>query len=117
MAGRKLVGNAQRRTASGVLQHGSIRCLPDPAAARKASRCDTGAATSLAELGCDATREALEEALSGAFASVLGVSLSPGPLTRPERQRAGLRGAAPAPRGTGSAAPPGSFSRAAAAGR
>jgi lipoate-protein ligase A len=82
VAGRKLVGSAQRRAGGGVLQHGSIRLAPDPLEARRASGLETGAATSLRELGVEPSVEALVEAFREAFSGRLGVDLErvePGP--------------------------------------
>lgn len=89
--GHKLVGSAQRRTRGAVLQHGSIRVHPDPAAAREAAGIGGLAATSLAELDvpcsygdlCDACVTAFERSLSAVFA--------PEPLSDRERQAAAAR--------------------------
>jgi lipoate-protein ligase A len=75
VAGRKLVGSAQRRAGGGVLQHGSIRLAPDPLEVRRASGLETGAATSLRELGIDPSAEELVEACRVAFSARLGVKL------------------------------------------
>lgn len=86
--GRKLVGSAQRRAGGAVLQHGSIRLAPDPPAASAAAGLDPDAATSLAELGCDASLEALVEACVRAFADRLGARLETGALTPAEEAAA-----------------------------
>ncbi len=99
VGGRKLVGSAQWRAGGAVLQHGSLRLRPDPGAAREAAGLDTRVATSLAEIGCGASLEQVLGALRAAFEAALGGPLRPGRLSRVERDRAGDRGAAPAPRG------------------
>ena len=112
--GRKLVGSAQRRTRRGVLQHGSIRLRPDPAALRLAAGLDPGAATSLSELGCRASPQAVQAALCEAFAAVLGGRLEPGTLSTAEVRAAQRLArtlgppadpAAPTPRGFSRVAP------------
>jgi lipoate-protein ligase A len=95
-AGRKLAGSAQRRTGAGVLQHGSLRVVPDLPAAGRAARVDGGAATSLRELGIDASVEAVRDRCIQAFAEVLGARFQRGSLGPPERRWAALRGACPA---------------------
>jgi lipoate-protein ligase A len=84
--GRKLVGSAQRRTSSEVLQHGSLRLAPDAPAARGAAGLTEGA-TSLRELGCEAAPEAVEAALVQAFAAALGACFARSDL-RPDEVRA-----------------------------
>lgn len=96
--GRKLVGSAQRRTAAGVLQHGSIRLAADPVAARRASGLEGTPATSLDELGCRAGREELQDACIEAFSEALDARLVPDALDAGERSRAELRGPHPARR-------------------
>lgn len=60
VAGRKLVGSAQRRRGRAFLQHGSIPLSPDPR---------VPSATSLSELlGGSRSRSEVEEAISEAFA-------------------------------------------------
>ena len=95
-AGRKLAGSAQRRTGAGVLQHGSLRVVPDPPGARRAARVDGGAATSLRELGIDAGVEAVRDRCIEAFAEALGTHFQGGSLGPSERRRAALRRACPA---------------------
>jgi len=70
--GRKLAGSAQRRTQGGILQHGSIRLIPDPLEARRASSVGGAGATSLMELGADPDPEILLAACAEAFEPVLG---------------------------------------------
>ena len=76
VGGRKLAGSAQRRAAGAVLQHGSIRLEPDPAAAAAAVGLGPGA-TSLRELGVsgEVTWDVLGNALSAALGRLLGVRL------------------------------------------
>jgi lipoate-protein ligase A len=88
VAGRKLVGSAQRRSGTGVLQHGSLRLGPDPRRAREAAGLLPDGATSLAELGHAIEAARVREALAEAFADVLGVRLEPGALDDRERARA-----------------------------
>jgi lipoate-protein ligase A len=103
--GRKLVGSAQRRAGGGVLQHGSIRLRPDTPAVREASSLTGSRATSLAELGVNATPEALQSACVESLAEALGAIFEPTPLTGAERDWAQSRveshrrdpGFAPAP--------------------
>jgi lipoate-protein ligase A len=92
VGGRKLVGSAQRRVAGAVLQHGSIRLAPDPAAAAQAAGLGA-AATSLAELGLGVAhaRSALAAALPVALQDLLGAKLEPGSLEGPERRAARAR--------------------------
>jgi lipoate-protein ligase A len=72
-AGAKLVGSAQRRTAWGLLQHGSLR-LRDDGAEYQAL---LGAAPEAPPAGIGCTREAIEAALVAAFARALGGRLEP----------------------------------------
>ncbi len=95
-AGRKLAGSAQRRTGGGVLQHGSVRVVPDPPGARLAAHVDGGAATSLRELGIDASVEVVRDRCIEAFAETLGARFQGGSLGPSECLRAGLRRACPA---------------------
>jgi len=92
-AGRKLAGSAQRRTGAAVLQHGSLRIVPDPPGARRAARVNRGAATSLRELGIDASVEAVRERCIQAFTEALGARFLRGCLGSSERRWAALRGA------------------------
>ncbi len=77
VAGRKLIGSAQRRRAGAVLQHGSIRMAADPPAAVAASGLTLGPATSLEEQGSPAAEERLRAALVEEFARVLNAAFSP----------------------------------------
>lgn len=90
--GRKLAGSAQRRAQGAVLQHGSIRLAPDPAAAAAAARLGSGA-TSLGELGVapGAARRALVAELPTALARLLGAAVEPAALTASERAAARAR--------------------------
>jgi lipoate-protein ligase A len=111
VGGCKLVGSAQRRSAGGVLQHGSLRLAPDPPGARAAAGLAGDAATSLAELGFALGAERVREALVAAFARVLDLRFETASLGERELAEAALLAdASPAviPRG---------FSRAPAAGR
>jgi lipoate-protein ligase A len=89
--GRKLAGSAQRRTAAGVLQHGSIRVHPDPPELRAAAGLSSGVATSLRELGCRHGEAVLREAFVAGFREVLGVGLERGVLDPSEEDRARRR--------------------------
>jgi lipoate-protein ligase A len=91
VAGRKLVGSAQRRARGGVLQHGSIRLAPDPLEATRAVGFAPGAATSLTELGMRVRREEVEEALTLAFRTALGTPLKESALSASERRSAERR--------------------------
>jgi lipoate-protein ligase A len=92
--GLKLVGSAQRRAHGAVLQHGSIRLGPDPAMAASAVGVEAAAATSLLELGCAASPDALREALSNALSAVLEAELVGGTLSPAEVASARRRGVA-----------------------
>jgi lipoate-protein ligase A len=91
--GRKLVGSAQRRGRGAVLQHGSIRLAPDPPDATGAVGFTPGAATSLAELGVEASAESVEEVLAAAFRSTLDAPFEEGMLSATERRFAERRAA------------------------
>jgi len=95
VGGRKLVGSAQRRTAGGVLQHGSLRLAADPARAREATGLAVDRATSLAELGRSVDPEALCEVLARALGAVLGAHFEPSCLTPEERDAAAGRSVEP----------------------
>jgi lipoate-protein ligase A len=84
VAGRKLVGSAQRRGRGAVLQHGSLRLAADPPGARRAAGLRATGSTSLAELGCTASPREVRRALVAAFERVLG-RLEPAPLAPWER--------------------------------
>ncbi len=93
--GRKLVGSAQRRRRGGVLQHGSIRRVPDPEPERRAAGLDPEASTSLQELGCGVPARELREACIEALASALAARFSPGRLLPAESRLAAQRGRLP----------------------
>lgn len=95
--GAKLVGSAQRRAGGAVLQHGSIRLLPDPVAAREAAGLAGGRATSLAELGCRPDPGVLERALALGLADALGARFEASTLGPEERRLAARRGPEPPP--------------------
>lgn len=73
VAGRKLIGSAQRRRGGAILQHGSIRMAADSDAAIRASGLGFGPSTSLAEEGFADTQAVLRAALIECFARVLGI--------------------------------------------
>ncbi len=93
--GRKLVGSAQRRGGGGVLQHGSIRLVPDPEPARLATGLGPEAPTSLQELGCRVPTRDLREACIGALAAALDADFSLGRLLPAESRLAAQRGRLP----------------------
>lgn len=89
--GRKLGGNAQRRSRGLIFQHGSIPLLPALAQAQPYLRCALPAgATSLAEAGVSLTPEALKEQLLASFAEHLGISLRSSTPKSEETEKAGL---------------------------
>jgi len=90
--GRKLGGNAQRRTRNAIFQHGSIPLW---------DRAETGlgflrekpaearlSVGSLRTLGIDLPEAELKRRLAAAFCGALGATLVPSELTAPERDRA-----------------------------
>ena len=89
--GRKIGGNAQRRTRGAILQHGSIplesrvqdavRYLREPAPG-------AAGAVSLAELGLRPELGLLKELLVESFEERLGVRLLPGPASDEEKRAA-----------------------------
>jgi lipoate-protein ligase A len=86
LEGRKLIGSAQRRTAQGFLQHGSIRIADDTALYRAL----TGAAPAPPPPpGLDA--QVLRDALVRSFATALDGRLEPAVLSPAERARAEAR--------------------------
>jgi lipoate-protein ligase A len=93
--GQKLVGSAQRRRGGGVLQHGSIRLVPDPEPARQAAGLAAEASTSLEELGCSVPPRDLREACVGALAAALDARFSRGRLLPMELRLAAQRGRLP----------------------
>ncbi len=106
--GAKLVGSAQRRTAWGFLQHGSIRISDD----RALYQSMLGSSPGVAPEGLACSREDLRAALIGAFRETLAGRLEPGVLSDNERALANKRQAA---RGLDSLLVPGLFSRRSAA--
>ncbi|MDH3519763.1 MAG: hypothetical protein OEM49_04840 [Myxococcales bacterium] len=88
VAGRKLVGSAQRRSGGAVLQHGSIRVRPDPCVAARAAGQVSGAATSLRELGVSTSDAALREVCAACLGAALGASFESGHLAEGERRQA-----------------------------
>ncbi len=74
VAGRKLIGSAQRRSGGAVLQHGSIRLHADPVKASRAAGLDRGSATSLEELGWCQDESQLCAALVSSFSERLDCS-------------------------------------------
>ncbi|MBW2414637.1 MAG: lipoate--protein ligase family protein [Deltaproteobacteria bacterium] len=84
---RKLVGSAQRRTAWGLLQHGSIRLHDDRGLYRQLTGSEPGPP---AELACvDGARVA--DGIVAAFESAIGGPVAERPLLAPERARAEWR--------------------------
>jgi len=74
--GRKLGGNAQRRSRGRIFQHGSIPLRPVFSQARPFLRCAVPeGATSLAEAGFPLEPELLKEQLRTSFEENLGISL------------------------------------------
>jgi lipoate-protein ligase A len=94
VAGRKLVGSAQRRARGGVLQHGSIRFSPDPPAIRAAAGLAATAATSLGELGFAHSSQTLASVCVTGFSRLLGTEFEAGGLDAGERRIARERSAA-----------------------
>jgi lipoyl(octanoyl) transferase len=92
--GRKIGGNAQRRTRSAVFQHGSIPLEDRLATALgylRARPPDSDlAVANLRLLGIDLPPETLKERLAKAFAETLGITLVRSGLTETERARAAL---------------------------
>lgn len=81
--GRKLGGNAQRRTRGIIFQHGSIPLRDSLAAAAPYLRADVGAAggaASLEDFGISDSAELIKGRLAEAFAENLGIELT---LTEP----------------------------------
>ena len=94
VGGRKLAGSAQRRSGGALLQHGSIRLSPDPAAAARLAGIGR-TATRLAELGLDprTARHGLIAALPKVLSERLGVAVAEAPLTAEESAAAHRRAA------------------------
>lgn len=94
--GRKLGGNAQRRTRGLIFQHGSLPMQPAMAGVLPLVRCPecfaTAQCTTLAEEGVTVAPEQLKGILAVAFAEHLGIRLRPASLTdREQEQGAVLR--------------------------
>lgn len=92
VGGRKIGGNAQRRTRSALFQHGSIP-LSDGVAEgvrflRETPADLEGSVADLATLGVTLPVEQLKKMLAAAFADAFGVDLDPSGLTAAERERA-----------------------------
>jgi lipoate-protein ligase A len=83
LAGRKLVGSAQRRTRWGFLQHGSLRLSDDAAVYREVIGCEPPPRPELPPLEVDSARRAIV----AAFERALGRALVPGALTAAEREQ------------------------------
>ena len=97
VGGQKLVGNAQRRTRAGVLQHGSIRMAPETDRVRALLGLEGGVATSLAEQGCKASEEDLRGACIASFREALCADFEEHGLEGHELLRARSRGFEPLP--------------------
>lgn len=95
VAGKKLAGSAQRRVAGGVLQHGSIRAVPDPTRVSRASGVGLRAATSLAELGCEPDAATFEQACIAGFSEALDCEFEFDVATPAERSQASARRGSP----------------------
>jgi lipoate-protein ligase A len=86
VGGRKIGGNAQRRTRSALFQHGSIPLSDGVAEGVRVLR-ETpadleGSVADLATLGVTLPVEQLKKMLAAAFADAFGVDLDPSGLTR-----------------------------------
>lgn len=91
VAGRKLVGSAQARRRSAVLQHGSIPIRSDASrlAAVLGAAVDASRFTDLTSAGAAAVEPgALDAACIGAFEETFGARLAVSPLTESEALRA-----------------------------
>jgi lipoate-protein ligase A len=86
LEGQKLIGSAQRRTAFGFLQHGSIRIADDTGLYRALTG---GSPAPPPPPGLDAA--VLREALVRSFEAAFGAQLEPAVLTPAERARAEAR--------------------------
>lgn len=86
--GRKIGGNAQRRTRNAIFQHGSIplrnRIEEGVGFLRQRPAGIETATTSLAEEGIKAGRDELAQLLANAFRQAMGVALVPDTLTAAE---------------------------------
>lgn len=92
VGGRKIGGNAQRRTRRALFQHGSIP-LSDGVTEgvrflREAPAGLDGSVADLAMLGISLPAEELKIKLADAFAGAFGAELAPSRLTAAERERA-----------------------------
>ena len=89
--GRKLGGNAQRRSRGIIFQHGSIPLRPALSEARPYLRCELPeGATSLAEAGFPLEPEALKEQLLASFQENLGITLRSSVSDSEEQEKADL---------------------------
>lgn len=94
VAGRKLLGSAQRRTRAGLLQHGSLPLAGNQAvlaAAWPGSLAEGAATTVAAAAGRRLPAARVADALAAAFERELGVRLEPGALTGGERRSIAVR--------------------------
>ena len=82
--GLKLVGSAQRRTAWGLLQHGSIRLDDDTRIYRDVLECPAPARPRLPRV----SRAHLTASIAASFAGAVGATLHPGRLNAAERRMA-----------------------------
>ncbi|HEX7091156.1 MAG TPA: biotin/lipoate A/B protein ligase family protein [Longimicrobiales bacterium] len=91
VAGRKLVGSAQRVERRTILQHGSLLLEGDQALVAEllAGPLPPAPATLAAALGRRPDPAELVAALCAGFEAALGIRLAPGELSRAERERAG----------------------------
>jgi len=90
VAGRKLVGSAQRVERRAILQHGSLLLEGDQSLVAElvAGPPPPAPATLAGALGRTPEPEELVEALRAGFESALGIRLVPGALSAAERERA-----------------------------
>jgi lipoate-protein ligase A len=95
VGGKKLAGSAQRRAGGAVLQHGSIRVVPDPRAVLSACGVSLGGATSLAQLGSEPAAGALEQACIDGFSVALQCGFELDAATPAERSQAFAREGCP----------------------
>ncbi|MGM0419803.1 MAG: lipoate--protein ligase family protein [Bacillota bacterium] len=96
LQGRKLIGSAQTRKNSTILQHGSLPYALDPIktfklfnytstrARKKARRLFSASSTSLAAAGYEVAPVRLEDALAQGLSDKLNIKLEPAPLTQAE---------------------------------
>ena len=88
LAGRKLVGSAQARRESALLQQGSIPALSGPEPAEAPQATPVWATSLQVALGRPVTWDELAEALIRGFARAWGIEIRPGELTADEEQLA-----------------------------